>query len=77
MKNKIAQFWDVEREINSLSALQLVESVTLGHVMMETVLHGVDIEAKKKQVPSATNNVTFSLNAIDANMMLFSMLIDW
>ena len=32
------------------SLLQLVESVTLGHVMMETVLHGVDIEAKKKQV---------------------------
>ena len=27
-----------------------MESVTLGHVMMETVLHGVDIEAKKKQV---------------------------
>ena len=32
------------------SLLQLVESVTLGHVMMETVLHGVDIEAKKKHV---------------------------
>jgi len=31
-------------------AYQLVESVTLGHVMMETVLHGVDIEAKKKQL---------------------------
>ena len=57
--------------------MQLVESVTLGHVMMETVLHGVDIEAKKKQVPSATNKVTFSLDAIDANMMLFSLLIHW
>ena len=32
------------------SALQLVDSITLGHVMVETVLHGVDIEAKKKQV---------------------------
>jgi len=31
-------------------AYQLVESVTLGHVMMETVLHGVDIEAKKKHL---------------------------
>ena len=54
-----------------------MESVTLGHVMMETVLHGVDIEAKKKQVPSATNNVTFLLDAIDTNMMLFSLLIHW
>ena len=36
--------------------LQLVESVTLGHVMMETVLHGVDIEAKKKHVSDLIND---------------------
>ena len=39
-----------ERGRVSKKILQLVESVTLGHVMMETVLHGVDIEAKKKHV---------------------------
>ena len=57
------------------SLLQLVESVTLGHVMMETVLHGVDIEAKKKQVLKAYHNETFWPNAIDENSLLFSLPI--
>ena len=44
------------KERVSKKMLQLVESVTLGHVMMETVLHGVDIEAKKKHVSDLIND---------------------
>ena len=44
------------KERVSKKMLQLVESVTRGHVMMETVLHGVDIEAKKKHVSDLIND---------------------